>query len=102
MGFAIIQTGGKQFRVSEGEVITLPSLSDKPGATVEFAVLARGDGDDVAVGTPLIDGVTVKGTVVGHGRQRKIIVFKKKRRKQFKRTHGHRQGFTRVLIESIG
>ena len=101
MGYAIIESGGKQFRVSQGEVITLPSISQKVGATVEFAVLAHSDGDAVNIGTPLIDGVTASGTVIGHGRQQKIIVFKKKKRKQYKRTHGHRQGFTRVRIDSI-
>jgi large subunit ribosomal protein L21 len=102
VGYAIIETGGKQFRVTEGEVIALPCLSEKVGGTVEFSVLAHGDGDDVRIGTPVLDGVTASATVLEHGRHRKIIVFKKKKRKQYKRTHGHRQGFTRVRIDSIG
>ncbi|HEU4391176.1 MAG TPA: 50S ribosomal protein L21 [Blastocatellia bacterium] len=102
MSFAIIETGGKQFRVTEGEVIALPSLSHKVGDTVELSVLAHGDGEGVQIGTPVLDGVTASATILEHGRSRKIIVFKKKKRKQYKRTHGHRQGFTRVRIDSIG
>jgi large subunit ribosomal protein L21 len=65
-------------------------------------VLARSGSGGIEIGTPLIDGATVTGTVVEHGRERKIIVFKMKRKKQYKRTHGHRQNFTAVRIESIG
>ena len=102
MGYAVIQVRGKQFRVTEGEIVRVPSFPADPGSPVEFQVLARGTGDGIEVGAPLIDGATVTGTVVDHGRERKIIVFKMKRRKQYKKTHGHRQNFTAVRIDSIG
>ena len=102
MAYAIIQTGGKQFRVSEGEVVRVPTLTAEVGDAVEFDTLATGDGDTIKIGTPVLDGVRVSGTVVEHGRGKKIIVFKMKRRKQYKKTHGHRQNFPAVKIESLG
>jgi large subunit ribosomal protein L21 len=104
MAYAIIRTGGKQFRVSPGDVIRIPSLADKnEGDTVEFAeVLVTGNDNGVQIGAPLVSGASVTGVVVHHGRAEKIIVFKFKRRKQYKRKQGHRQGFTSVKIDSIG
>lgn len=103
MSYAIIRTGGKQFRVSPGDVVRVPSLGDKnAGDTIEFRdVLVAGGGSEMRIGAPAIDGAVVTGTVVKQGRGPKIIVFKFKRRKQYKRTKGHRQGFTAVKIESI-
>ena len=101
MAYAIIQAGGKQFRVSEGDVVQVPSLTAEVGSSVEFDALLAADGDEVKIGESL-EGQRVTGTVVEHGRARKIIVFKKKKRKQYKRTHGHRQNFTAVRIESVG
>lgn len=97
MAYAIIQAGGKQFRVTEGEIIHIPSLTADVGASVNLDALLHGDGSSVELG-----GNSVTATVVGHGRDPKIIVFKKKRRKQYKKTHGHRQNYTAVRIESIG
>ena len=97
MAYAIIQSGGKQFRVSEGEVVRIPSISAEVGASVDIESLLHTDGDTVHVG-----GDQVKATVVEHGRGKKVIVFKKKRRKQYKKIHGHRQDFTAVRIESVG
>jgi large subunit ribosomal protein L21 len=102
MAYAVIQTGGKQFRVVEGDVVRVPTLEVEIGSSVDFDTLATGDGDSVNIGTPVLDGVRVSGTVVEHGRGKKIIVFKMKRRKQYKKTHGHRQNFTAVKIESLG
>ena len=102
MAYAIIQSGGKQFRVNEGEVVQVPSLSAQVGDTVEFEALVTGNGDDIQVGAPLLAGVRVSGTVVEQGRGKKIIVFKMKRRKQYKKTHGHRQNYTAVKIDSVG
>jgi len=102
MAFAIIRTGGKQFRVEKGAKVRVPSLEQEVGATVELDVLATGDGDNHKVGAPLVDGAGVTATVVDHGREPKIVVFKKKRRKQYKRTKGHRQGYTTLKIEEIG
>ena len=101
MAYAIIQAGGKQFRVNEGDIVQVPSLTAEVGSSVEFDALLAADGDEVKVGESL-EGHHVTGTVVEHGRARKIIVFKKKRRKQYKKTHGHRQNFTAVRIESVG
>lgn len=102
MAFAIIRTGGKQYQVSTGDVIHVPSIADRnAGDKVEFEVLVSGEGSNVAIASPSTAAGKVTGTVVKHGRAPKVIVFKFKRRKQFKRKKGHRQGFTTVKIESI-
>jgi large subunit ribosomal protein L21 len=103
MAYAIIRTGGKQFRVSPGDVVRVPNLADKKeGDTVEFEdVLVAGDDKGVRIGAPIVSGARVTATVLKNGRGEKIIVFKFKRRKHFKRTKGHRQGFTAVKIDSI-
>ena len=98
MSFAIIKAGGKQFRVEKGAKVRVPSLKGEVGASVELAVMATAD----KIGAPLIDGAKVMATVVDHGREPKVVVFKKKRRKHYKRTKGHRQGYTTLKIESIG
>jgi large subunit ribosomal protein L21 len=102
MAYAIIRSGGKQFRVEEGATVRVPTLDKKTGETVELEALVVSGDDGVKVGSPAIEGARVKATVVDHGRGDKIIVFKKKRRKQYKRTHGHRQNYTTVKIDSIG
>ena len=101
MAYAIIEAGGKQFRVNEGDVVQVPSLTAEVGTSVEFNALLAADGDQIKIGKSL-EGHRVTGTVVEHGRGPKVIVFKKKRRKQYKKTHGHRQNFTAVRIESFG
>jgi large subunit ribosomal protein L21 len=102
MTFAIVRTGGKQFRVEKGASLRVPSLEQEVGASVELEVLATTDDQQTNVGAPAVEGVKVTATVVDHGRAPKIIVFKKKRRKHYKRTKGHRQGFTTLKIDSIG
>ena len=102
MSYAIIRSGGKQFRVAEGQTVRLPSLNEEAGKTVEFDVLVLGGDNETRVGSPIVDGARVAGTIVEHGRGDKIIVFKMKRRKQYKRTQGHRQNYTAVKIETIG
>ena len=105
MAYAIIRSGGKQFRVEEGATVRVPSIDRPAGETVELEALVVGGGEGdggIRVGSPVVDGARVTGTVVDHGRGEKIIVFKKKRRKQYKRTKGHRQGYTTVKIDSIG
>jgi large subunit ribosomal protein L21 len=102
MAYAIIRSGGKQFRVEEGQRVRVPMLDQEPGAAIELdALMIAGEGEP-RLGTPLVDGARVGATIVDHGRDTKIIVFKKKRRKQYKRTQGHRQGYTTVKIDSIG
>ena len=98
MSFAIVRTGGKQFRVEKGAKVRVPSIEGEVGASVKLDVLATAE----KVGAPLVDGVKVTATLLDHGRGEKIVVFKKKRRKQYKRTKGHRQGYTTLKIESIG
>jgi large subunit ribosomal protein L21 len=103
VAYAIIRTGGKQFRVSPGDIVRVPSLSDKnEGDSVEFTdVLAAGGESGLRIGAPTVAGAVVTGTVVKNGRAPKIIVFKFKRRKGYKKKKGHRQGFTAVKIEAI-
>jgi large subunit ribosomal protein L21 len=98
MSFAIVRSGGKQFRVEKGAKVRVPSLQSEVGAAVDLEVLATTE----KIGAPLVDGAKVTATVVDHGRDQKIVVFKKKRRKQYKRTKGHRQGYTTLKIDSIG
>ena len=103
MAYAIIRSGGKQFRVEEGGTVRVPTLDKQAGEAVELEALVIGGGEGgVKVGTPAVEGARVTGTVVDHGRAPKVIVFKKKRRKQYKRTQGHRQNYTTVKIDSIG
>lgn len=103
MAYAIIRSGDKQFRVTPGAVVRIPRVSGDVGSTHTFGdVLVYGDGDNVKVGSPVVDGVGVQGTILEHARGPKIIVFKMKRRKQYKRKQGHRQDFTAVRIDSIG
>ena len=102
MAYAIIRTGGKQFRVESGRTYKVPTLEGEPGAKVEFSeVLLGSDGKAVNAGAPLIEGAKVSGEIVRHGRGEKIVVFKQKRRKNYARKRGHRQGFTEVKIKTI-
>ncbi len=96
MSYAIIKTGGKQFAVEDGQTLRVPTIDGKEGSKVDMQALVVGSGKDAKLG----EG-TVKATVVGHGRAEKVIVFKKKRRKQYKRKQGHRQGYTEIKIEKI-
>jgi large subunit ribosomal protein L21 len=102
MSIAIIRAGGKQFSVEKGTTVRVPSLKQDVGASVDLEVLAATIDNQTMVGTPLVAGAKVSATVVDHGRAPKIIVFKKKRRKHYKRTKGHRQGYTTLKIDSIG
>lgn len=98
--FAVIKTGGKQYRVAADEVVTLGKLEAEAGATVTFPVLMLG-GDSPKVGAPLVEGAEVAAEVVSHTRGDKIIAFKKRRRQNSRRKIGHRQDFTVVRITSI-
>ncbi|MGH7504345.1 MAG: 50S ribosomal protein L21 [Longimicrobiales bacterium] len=101
--YAIIRSGDKQFRAEPGQTLKLPSIEAEVGDTVTFdQVLVTGGAEgDVNVGAPLIDGASVTGEVVRHGKGRKIIIFKWKRRKNYRRKQGHRQKFTEVRIGEI-
>ena len=94
MSYAIIRTGGKQFAVESGQTLRVPSIDKQAGETVEIEALSNGEGADMTFGA-----ATLNATVIAHGRGEKIIIFKKKRRKQYKRKQGHRQGYTEIKID---
>ncbi len=100
--YAVIVTGGKQYKVSEGDTLFIEKLEVEEGATVTFdQVLMAGEGDDVKVGVPTVDGATVEAKVVKNGKAKKIYVFKMKRKKNYRRKKGHRQPYTKVEITKI-
>ena len=100
--YAVIRSGGKQYRVAPGQTIRLEKVAGDVGTKVEIkdVLLVENDGN-IQLGTPVIANVTVEGTVVEQDRTKKIIVFKKKRKKQYRRTQGHRQDYTAVRIDKI-
>ena len=100
--YAIIRTGGKQYRVQSGEQVRVEALSAEVGASVSLEeVLLVGAGDAVKVGAPLVSGAKVKATVVAHGRGDKVKIFKLRRRKHYQKTQGHRQAYTELRIDDI-
>jgi len=100
--FAVIRTGGKQYKVAPDDVIAVEKLAGEPGATIELdEVLMVGDGAKVSAGAPLVAGASVSATLVEHRRADKIIVFKKKRRQNYRRKNGHRQHRTVLRIDTI-
>ena len=102
MAYAVIRTGGKQYRVTSGELLRIESLKGDVGNQVEFSdVLLTANEGSVQVGTPLVAGASVTAQIVEHGKERKIIVFKKKRRQGYRRKQGHRQHFTAVRVQNI-
>ena len=100
--YAVFSTGGKQFRAEPGSKIRIPTLEAEEGTTVSFdRVLIASNGDDISVGRPTVPGASVKAEVLRHGKDRKIIVFKRKKRKGYRRKQGHRQKFTEIRIAEI-
>jgi len=100
--YAIVKSGGKQYKVCQGDVLRLEKIPGDVGSSVSFdKVLMFSDGENVNIGRPMLDNVTVNGHIVEQGKAKKIIVFKYKRRKRYRRTQGHRQQFTAVKIDSI-
>lgn len=100
--YAIIATGGKQYRVSEGDVIYIEKIDAQVDSTVSFDVLLMGNDGDVKIGTPVVEGVKVEGKVVGQICGEKIVVYKYKSKKNYRRKQGHRQPYTKVEITKIG
>lgn len=99
---AVIKTGGKQYRVQPGDELDIEKLPEGKGEQVVFdQVLAVGDGSELTIGKPIIEGASVKANVVAHGQTKKVMVFKKKRRKGYQVKKGHRQQFTRVRITDV-
>ena len=100
--YAVVRTGGKQYRLKIGDSVKVEKLPNEVGNIVELSqILMISDGSDVKVGTPLVTGASVKAEIVGHGRNKKIRVFKMKRRKKYRRTQGHRQAFTQLKVTEI-
>jgi len=100
--YAVIKSGGKQYRVAPGEKLRVEQLSADVGAEIVLdQVLMVGEGDSVRLGQPIVTGATVKATVVGHGRGDKVTIFKMRRRKHYHKHQGHRQNYTELKIESI-
>lgn len=100
--YAIIKTGGKQYRVESGEQLRVEALRADVGASVSIEeVLLVGDGDGVKVGAPFVSGAMVKATVVAHGRGEKLRIFKLRRRKHYQKSQGHRQAYTELRIDDI-
>ena len=100
--YAVIKTGGKQYRVAPGEKLKVEQIPADVGAEVIIdQVLMVGDGESVRLGQPVVAGATVKAKVVAHGRGEKVTIFKMRRRKHYRRNQGHRQNYTELLIDSI-
>ena len=100
--YAVIKTGGKQYRVAPGENIKIESLEADVGATIVLdQVLMVADGEAVKLGTPTVTGAKVSATVVSHGRGPKIRIFKMRRRKHYQKTQGHRQNYTEIRVDAI-
>jgi len=100
--YAVVATGGKQYKVREGEVLRIEKIPGEIGADVSFdKILMFSDGENVKIGQPVLEDVAVNGRIVSQGKAKKIIVFKYKRRKRYRRKQGHRQQFTAVQIDNI-
>ena len=100
--YAVIKTGGKQYRVAAGEKLKVEKLAGDVGSAVTIdEVLMLADGDNITIGAPLVKGASVKATVVSHGRGDKVMIFKMRRRKHYRKTQGHRQNYTEIRIDGI-
>jgi len=99
---AVVKTGGKQYTITEGDTLRVEKLAGEVGATINLEeILSVGEGKDFKIGTPTVEGATVKAEILAHDRGKKIIVFKKKRRKGYKKRQGHRQDYTGLKISEI-
>ena len=100
--YAIVNTGGKQYKIQQGDVLRVEKIPGEVGSPVSFdKVLMFSDGENVNIGRPVLDNVAVKGHIVDQGKGKKIVVFKYKRRKRYRRKLGHRQQYTEIKIDSI-
>jgi large subunit ribosomal protein L21 len=100
--YAVIKTGGKQYRVAQGETLKIETVAGDVGSAVVLdKVLMVGEGDKVTVGKPLVNGASVKATIVSHGRGDKVKIFKMRRRKHYQKHQGHRQNYTEIRIDGI-
>ena len=103
MSYAVIQTGGKQYKVKAGEILKIEKFNDsKPNSKIEFnEILAYGDDNSIEIGSPLISGAKVEANLIRNGKNRTILIFKKRRRKNSRRKNGHRQKFSLIKIDKI-
>ena len=99
--YAIIETGGKQYKVEQGDVIYIEKLNNEAGSTIEFDRILAVAGDTMTVGNPIVSGAKVSGTILDHGKSKKVVVFKYKAKKNERKKQGHRQPYTKVKIEKI-
>jgi len=100
--YAVIKTGGKQYRVTEGDVVNVEKLAGEPGAKIEIGeVLALGEGEGIKIGTPTVAGAKVVAEILAQDKGKKVIIYKKKRRKGYDKRQGHRQLFTSLKIQEI-
>lgn len=100
--YAVIASGGKQYRVEQGEILRVEKLPGQVGDTVSFdQVLMFADADNISVGQPLLSNVSVRGHIVEQDRAKKVLIFKFRRRKRYRKTQGHRQAFTAVKVDAI-
>ena len=99
--YAVIKNGGKQYKVQAGDILTLDRIDVEPKSELEINEVLLVDGDEVKIGTPLVDGAKVILEVINHGRGKKVVIFKKRRRKDSKRKRGFRRDFTRVRVKEI-
>jgi large subunit ribosomal protein L21 len=102
MAYAVIRTGGKQYRVEPGSLIRVEKLDGDVGTPVEFNEVLLAGGEAIRIGTPLVEGAMVRGEIVNHMRDKKVLIFKKKRRKNYRRRRGHRQSLTTVRVTEVG
>ena len=99
--YAVIKTGGKQFRVASGEKLKIEQIPADIGQEITLDVLSVGEGDQLKVGTPFVTGAAVTATVLAHGRHDKVKIFKMRRRKHYQKRQGHRQNYTEIQISDI-
>jgi large subunit ribosomal protein L21 len=100
--YAVIKTGGKQYRVNQGDKLKIEKIAGDAGANVVLdQILTVVDGDNVTIGSPIVRGASVTATVVSHGRHDKVTIFKMRRRKHYRKSQGHRQSFTEIQIDKI-
>lgn len=100
--YAIVRTGGKQYQVAQGEQLRVEKLTGQVGDTIELPeVLLVADGEQLKIGQPVVEGAKVTATIMAHGKAKKVLVFKKKRRKGYQKMRGHRQQYTALRIDGI-
>jgi len=99
--YAIIETGGKQYKVEKGDVIYIEKLNNEAGSAIEFDKVLAISGDNMTVGNPIVSGAKVSGTILDHGKAKKVVVFKYKAKKNERKKTGHRQQYTKVQIDEI-